>query len=115
MRGFEPECIVLIAGGFDRLFHHFIFDESFWVTRQRIDFRPAAKLKCIRASAEPAKSVMRHKDKETVKREVERVVPPLLESGGYIPLLDGRVREYIPCENYEYYRELLQEIVSNKM
>ena len=50
-------------------------------------------------------------DKDTLRREVERVVPPLLESGGYIPLLDGRVREYIPYENYEYYRELLQEIV----
>jgi hypothetical protein len=50
-------------------------------------------------------------DKATVRREVERVVPPLLEAGGYIPLLDGRVRVYIPFENYEYYRELLQEIV----
>jgi hypothetical protein len=50
-------------------------------------------------------------DKTTIRREVERVVPPLLELGGYIPLLDGRVRQYIPYENYEYYRELLQEIV----
>jgi len=51
-------------------------------------------------------------DKDAVQREVERVVPPLLDNGGYIPLLDGRVRVYIPYENYEYYRNLLQKIVS---
>ncbi len=50
-------------------------------------------------------------DKESVRREVERVVPPLLKSGGYVPILDGRVRDYIPFENYEYYRELIEEIV----
>ncbi|MBC8507294.1 MAG: hypothetical protein ISR58_04435 [Anaerolineales bacterium] len=50
-------------------------------------------------------------DKAAIKREVERVVPPLLEQGGYIPLLDGRVREYIPFENYQYYRELLEKLV----
>ncbi len=50
-------------------------------------------------------------DKESVRREVERVVPPLLEQGGYVPLLDGRVREYTPYENYHYYRELLEEMI----
>jgi len=50
-------------------------------------------------------------DKESIRREVERVVPRLLEQGGYVPLLDGRVREYIPFENYRYYRELLEEMV----
>ncbi len=49
-------------------------------------------------------------DKGSLKREVERVVPPLLEGGGYAPLLDGRVRKYTPYENYQYYRELLQAI-----
>ncbi len=50
-------------------------------------------------------------NKAEIKREVERVVPPLLEQGGYVPLLDGRVREYIPFENYQYYRELLEKFV----
>jgi hypothetical protein len=40
------------------------------------------------------------------------VVPPLLKDSGYIPLLDGRVREYVPYENYDFYRGLLQEMVS---
>jgi hypothetical protein len=44
---------------------------------------------------------------------VERVVPLLLEQGGYVPLLDGRVREYIPFEHYRYYRELLQTVVDH--
>jgi uroporphyrinogen-III decarboxylase len=50
-------------------------------------------------------------DREAIRREVERVVPLLLEQGGYVPLLDGRVREYIPFEHYRYYRELLQTVV----
>jgi hypothetical protein len=49
-----------------------------------------------------------------IRAEVERVVPQLLSSGGYIPLLDGRVREEIPYSNYHYYRTLLAEIVSKK-
>lgn len=54
-------------------------------------------------------------DKEAIRREVERVVPPLLEQGGYIPLLDGRVREYIPYENYQFYRELLEKMCSSEV
>ncbi len=50
-------------------------------------------------------------DQTAIQREVLRVVPPLLEQGGYFPLLDGRVREYIPYENYQYYRNLLEELI----
>ena len=39
------------------------------------------------------------------------VLPPLLASGGFIPLADGRVREDVPFDNYVYYRRLLEEIV----
>ena len=49
--------------------------------------------------------------REAIRRAVERVIPPLLQDGGYVPLLDGRVREYIPFEHYRYYRELLQTVV----
>jgi uroporphyrinogen decarboxylase len=48
--------------------------------------------------------------KESIRREVEEKVPPLLEQGGYVPLADGRVREDIPFENYVYYRELLEKV-----
>jgi hypothetical protein len=46
--------------------------------------------------------------KEDITRAVMEVVPPLLESGGFIPLADGRVREDVPFENYLYYRKLLE-------
>jgi hypothetical protein len=49
-------------------------------------------------------------DKETIRREMEAKVPPLLAGGGYLPLLDGRVRVDIPFENYVYYRQLLEEM-----
>ncbi|UCG26266.1 MAG: hypothetical protein JSW55_09880 [Chloroflexota bacterium] len=50
-------------------------------------------------------------DKEMIRREVEEKVTPLLASGGYAPLADGRVRADIPYENYVYYRELLAQTV----
>lgn len=50
------------------------------------------------------------RDKDAIQREVQRIVPPLLASGGYVPLLDGRVREYLPFEHYQVYREMLTEI-----
>jgi len=51
-------------------------------------------------------------DKESIQRELEEKVPLLLEQGGYAPLLDGRVREDVPWENYCYYRELLERLCS---
>jgi hypothetical protein len=49
-------------------------------------------------------------DKETIRREVEEKVKPLVSEGGYIPLADGRVREDIPLENYLYYRGILEKV-----
>jgi hypothetical protein len=46
--------------------------------------------------------------KEDIYRAVMEVVPPLLESGGFIPLADGRVREDVSFVNYSYYRKLLE-------
>jgi len=52
--------------------------------------------------------------KEAIRREIVEKVPPLLESGGYIPLADGRVREDVPYENYLYYRKLLAEVTGGR-
>jgi hypothetical protein len=51
-----------------------------------------------------------HRDKDSIRREIEEKVPPLLEDGGYIPLADGRIREDVPFENYIYYRRLLEQV-----
>lgn len=53
-------------------------------------------------------------DKESIRREVEEKVPPLLASGGYVPLADGRVRVGISYENYAYYRTLLAEVIGRQ-
>ena len=49
-------------------------------------------------------------DEETIRREVDEKVKPLVSEGGYIPLADGRVREDIPLKNYIYYRRLLEKV-----
>jgi hypothetical protein len=46
--------------------------------------------------------------KQDIYRAVIEIVPPLLESGGFIPLADGRVREDVSFDNYSYYRKLLE-------
>jgi hypothetical protein len=49
-------------------------------------------------------------DQKTIKSEIMSKVPFLINSGGYIPMLDGRVRENIPFKNYLYYRKLIEEL-----
>ncbi len=50
------------------------------------------------------------RDEETIKKEIYEKVPPLLESGGYIPTIDNRARSHIPFKNFAYYRSLLEEV-----
>jgi uroporphyrinogen decarboxylase len=50
-------------------------------------------------------------DRAAIRREMEKV-PELLAQGGYIPLLDGRVREDVPYELYCYYRSILEEMTA---
>jgi uroporphyrinogen decarboxylase len=49
--------------------------------------------------------------KDAIRREVEEKVPPLLAEGGYIPMLDGRVRVDMPFENYVFYKRLLENMI----
>lgn len=49
--------------------------------------------------------------RQAIRRELEEKVPPLLADGGYLPLADGRVREDVTLSDYEYYRQLLKEII----
>ena len=49
--------------------------------------------------------------KEAIRREVAEKVPPLLAEGGYIPMLDGRVRVDIPFDNYVFYKRLLENMI----
>ena len=50
-------------------------------------------------------------DISAVEAGLASVVPPLLASGRYIPLLDGRVREYVPFDRYAAYRNSLVGLV----
>ncbi|MBM4033610.1 MAG: hypothetical protein FJ291_17745 [Planctomycetes bacterium] len=51
-------------------------------------------------------------DKEAIRREMQRTIPPLLAQGGYVPLADGRVRANVPFDHYAYYRHLLEELTT---
>ena len=49
--------------------------------------------------------------KDAIREEIEAKVPPLVASGGYVPLADGRVREDVAFEDYAYYREMLRSVL----
>ncbi len=54
-----------------------------------------------------------HESDQVLRANLERVVPPLLAGGGYVPLADGRVREAVPFAKYQAYRLALQQVVQN--
>jgi uroporphyrinogen decarboxylase len=50
------------------------------------------------------------RDKTAVRRAVMGTVPPLIESGHYLPCLDDRPRDDTSFSLYSFYRELLAEL-----
>lgn len=50
------------------------------------------------------------RDEAAVREAVEQTVPPLLESGHYLPCLDDRPRSNLPFSHYKLYRHILEEV-----
>ena len=48
--------------------------------------------------------------KKDIEEEVCRKLPPMLESGGYFPMLDHETPPDVPFENFCFYRELVRKI-----
>ena len=57
-------------------------------------------------------SVLRADSSGQMRERLRGIVCPLLQSGRYIPLAGGRVREDIPWQSYRGYREALAEAIS---
>ena len=51
------------------------------------------------------------KGKEAIDEELEKKVPFMLKSDGYIPTIDHLVSPDISFDDFKYYREKLREIV----
>ncbi len=54
------------------------------------------------------------KGKAAIDEALMNTAAPLLEQGGYLPMLDDRVRPNVPYENYRYYRVRLEKLVSGE-
>ena len=52
--------------------------------------------------------------KEAIERELERVVPEMVHSGGCMLSLDHRIPNGVALENYRYYMRRLQEIIARE-
>jgi uroporphyrinogen-III decarboxylase len=57
-------------------------------------------------------SILRSGTPERIERRLSEIVTPLMESGRYVPLVSGRVREEVPWPVYRRYREILARLVS---
>ncbi len=49
------------------------------------------------------------KGRRAIEAEVRRVVPKMLEKGGYVPSIDHNVPPDVPYEDWIYYRDLVRE------
>lgn len=56
-------------------------------------------------------SILRSGEPENMERRLREIVTPLMESGRYIPLAGGRVREEVPWSVYKRYREILADLI----
>jgi len=56
-------------------------------------------------------SVLRISSADEIRERIRGLLPPLLQSGRYIPLAGGRIREEIPWATYKRYRETLAETI----
>lgn len=56
-------------------------------------------------------SILRSESPDVIRNTLEEIVPPLLQSGRYVPLAGGRVRQEIPWSAYECYRAVLAELI----
>jgi hypothetical protein len=54
------------------------------------------------------------RDKRSIRAEILSKVPYLIRSGGYIPMVDNRVRGNVLFENYAYYRELVTNLAQKR-
>jgi hypothetical protein len=58
----------------------------------------------------PAAALLR--GQRAIDEALRNTAAPLLEAGGYLPMVDDRVRSYVLYENYCYYRTRLEKLVS---
>jgi hypothetical protein len=59
-------------------------------------------------------NILRSEDPENMERRLREIVTPLMESGRYVPLASGRVREDISWTVYRRYREILARLMRLK-
>jgi uroporphyrinogen decarboxylase len=112
------ENIIFISWANPRLLLPALFERGFnclwaWETNpQAMDYRDLRREfgRGLRLIGGIDLDVLRQ-DKDAIRREIEQKVPRLLADGGYIPMLDGRVRVDVPFENYVYYKRILEKVI----
>ncbi len=58
-------------------------------------------------------TILRSEYPGRMQERLQELIVPLMQSGRYIPLAGGRVREDIPWENYRRYRQALSDLIAS--
>ena len=96
---------MLLDAGINGLWISNIMTEGMEYRRLRREYGPEIAL----IGGIDSRSLLR--GEAAVREAVERTVPPLLESGRYLPCLDDRPRDNTPFAIYGRYREILGDLV----
>ncbi len=110
MRDVDPEFIYLsepISDSEGPLISPAMFEEFMVPVYERITVT-ARDLGCENILL----TILRDESLDVVRDRLEEIIPPLLQSGRYVPLAGGRVREEIPWAVYKSYREVLAGLLT---
>jgi len=55
------------------------------------------------------------RDREAVKRELKRVIPPMLEQGGFIPTIDHSIPPDVRLDSFKYYLEMKWKAIHGEL
>jgi uroporphyrinogen decarboxylase len=53
--------------------------------------------------------------RDAVKRELKRVIPPLLERGGFIPTIDHSIPPDVGLDSFKHYLEMKWKVIHGKL
>jgi len=55
------------------------------------------------------------RDREAVKRELKRIIPPMLEQGGFIPTIDHSIPPDVRLDSFKYYLEMKWKAIHGEL
>jgi uroporphyrinogen decarboxylase len=56
-----------------------------------------------------------NEDTASVVRELRRIIPPMIEQGGYIPTIDHSVPPNVSLDSFQYYLDMKRKAMHGEL